>query len=372
MSATTSQSWLFGPRTDFAVFLGSALASVALCLLGPALGVKSDTPLWAWVLLVVCIDVAHVWSTLFRVYLDSDELKRRPGLYLAAPLLAFIIGVLAYQVSARFFWSLFAYTAVWHFIRQQVGFMALYGRRAQLSVLDVKLDSAAVYAATLLPVVWWHANLPRPFWWFVENDFVSGLPREVGTAAMALHTVVLGAWLGRQILLLFKRKSSPPGRWLLLAATWAVWFGGIVWAQNDYVFTVMNVVLHGVPYFALLYIYARNRWREGGYGKWGLLVRAGIPAFMTFLIVLAFVEELLWDKLVWHERPELFGQAGFHLPPVLLGLVVPLLALPQATHYVLDGFVWRTREDPALSRRIFSKAASSDARLEKPRTPAVV
>jgi hypothetical protein len=27
---------------------------------------------------------------------------------------------------------------------------------------------------------------------------------------------------------------------------------------------------------------------------------------------------------------------------------VPLLTLPQATHYLLDGFVWRARENPAL------------------------
>ena len=29
--------------------------------------------------------------------------------------------------------------------------------------------------------------------------------------------------------------------------------------------------------------------------------------------------------------------------------LVPLLALPQATHYVLDGFVWRRRSNPQLS-----------------------
>jgi hypothetical protein len=27
---------------------------------------------------------------------------------------------------------------------------------------------------------------------------------------------------------------------------------------------------------------------------------------------------------------------------------VPLLALPQATHYVLDGWIWRTRNNEAV------------------------
>jgi hypothetical protein len=29
--------------------------------------------------------------------------------------------------------------------------------------------------------------------------------------------------------------------------------------------------------------------------------------------------------------------------PALLMWLVPLLALPQSTHYVLDGFIWRRR-----------------------------
>ena len=357
VSVSTPTVWLFGPRTDVLVFAGSALASVALCLLAPVLGISGDTPLWAWLFLVVGIDVAHVWSTLFRVYLDSEELKRAPALYLAAPLGAFIVGVLAYQVSPRFFWSVFAYTAVWHFIRQKAGWMLLYGRRAQLPTLDVRLDAAAIYASTLGPVVWWHANLPRPYWWFVENDFISGLPREVGTLALAVHATVLVVWLIRQVQNLVTRGKSPVGRWLLLAATWTVWFGGIVWARDDYVFTVMNVVLHGVPYLALLYTYARSRWREGGYGRWGLIIKGGLPAFIAFLLALAFFEELLWDQWVWHERSSIFGSSGLHLPSAVLGLVVPLLALPQATHYVLDGFVWRTRNDPALKARIFPTTA---------------
>ena len=70
------------------------------------------------------------------------------------------------------------------------------------------------------------------------------------------------------------------------------------------------------------------------------------------LIALAFAEELGWDTLVWHQRPTLFGAGGFELSDVVLGVVVPLLSLPQTTHYLLDGFVWRSRENPSLARRL--------------------
>ncbi|HYO73820.1 MAG TPA: hypothetical protein VEU33_47915, partial [Archangium sp.] len=107
----SSQAWLFGRGVDLTVFAGSALVSVALVLAAPALGAVGETPLWAWALFVVCVDVAHVWSTLFRTYLDGDELRRRPGLYVAAPLAAYVLGVLAYLLSPGTFWRLFAYTA---------------------------------------------------------------------------------------------------------------------------------------------------------------------------------------------------------------------------------------------------------------------
>lgn len=347
-TAASASPWLFGKWTDGAAFLGAALASAALGFLLPA----GETPLWAWVLLVLCVDVAHVWSTLFRVYLDKDELARRPGLYAAAPLIAFLLGVLAHQVSAAFFWRCFAYVAAFHFVRQQVGWMVLYARRARDSEARLRLDRAAVYAATVGPLVWWHANLPRPFAWFLDGDFVAGLPAWVGTLALAVHALVLLAWLAAWGARGARGQGWQWGKLLLLAATWVAWFGGIVLARSDVAFTAMNVVLHGVPYFVLLFRYARARHAEGGYGALGFLLRAGVPGFLAFLWGLAFLEELAWDRLVWHERPALFGAWGLDLSPALLAVVVPLLSLPQATHYLLDGFVWRTAQDPSLAPRL--------------------
>jgi hypothetical protein len=63
--------------------------------------------------------------------------------------------------------------------------------------------------------------------------------------------------------------------------------------------------------------------------------------------VLAFAEELLWDRLVWHDRDWLFG-AGWRARD-WRWIAVPLLALPQLTHYLLDGLVWRRRANPGFT-----------------------
>ncbi len=169
---------------------------------------------------------------------------------------------------------------------------------------------------------------------------------------LGIHAGVLFAWAGFQAARVVRGEGVQAGKVLLVVATWVAWFGGIVVARDDFTFTVMNVVLHGVPYFALLFRYARGRLEEGGYGAGAALLRAGLPGFLLFLVALALAEEFLWDQAVWREHGALFGESHMTLPPDVLSLVVPLLALPQATHYVLDAFVWKPGRQPALLSRL--------------------
>jgi hypothetical protein len=79
-------------------------------------------------------------------------------------------------------------------------------------------------------------------------------------------------------------------------------------------------------------------------------------------LVLAFVEEMLWDRLVWHDRAWLFGGGDGHaLGAVPLALLVPLLAVPQATHYVRDAVLWRRQDTgPAQARALGFRRADGD------------
>lgn len=366
--------WLFSRTTDLLAFAGTAVLSFALAWSLPSLGVAHDTPPWAWLVFVVFIDVAHVWSTVWRTYFDKDELTRRPLLYAGAPLFAYALGVAAHAHSSELFWRLLAYVAVWHFIRQQVGWMVLYGRRSK----NVHpLDKAVIYAATLGPVVWWHANLPLSFWWFKEHDFISGMPRVVGTLALGVHFAVIAAWLAHALV----TRTFHPGKALLLFATWLAWFGGIVLAKSDLAFTIMNVALHGVPYLVLTHRYARGREADAPFG--GLptqLLKLGIAGFLLVLWAIAFAEEFLWDRLVWHDHPVFFGGGfspaapgaetdGFELGALALTLVVPLLSLPQTTHYVLDGFIWKASGDSTLVRRLGWMGSESTSEINTLRVP---
>jgi len=72
-----------------------------------------------------------------------------------------------------------------------------------------------------------------------------------------------------------------------------------------------------------------------------------VLSFVGLLILFAYVEEGLWDGFIWKEHASVFSIFS-GLPSIsndtILALTVPLLALPQSTHYVLDGFIWRMRK----------------------------
>jgi len=342
------QAWLFSARTDLSVFLGSALASLVALWVGAQAGVLyGDTPDWAWVPAVLLIDVAHVYSTGFRVYFDSDELKRRPLLYALVPVIGLTIGVALYSEGELIFWRVLAYLAVFHFIRQQYGWVALYRSRAGERDNWTKwIDAAAIYAATLYPLIYWHTHLPRRFWWFLAKDFAA-IPAMIDRVAEPLYWAALSAYALKSFYGWAARGEGTLGKDIVVVTTAVCWYVGIVGFNSDYAFTVTNVIIHGVPYLALIYWYSRRRLEQsGGRGVYRLFAR-GPAAFLMLLWALAYVEEMVWDRGVWQERDWLFGGAwdvaSFKI------VLVPLLALPQITHYVLDGFIWRRKSNPTFS-----------------------
>ena len=340
--------WLFSRNLDIAAFGGSALLSLALVAVGVPLGlIDKDAPEWAWIATVLLVDVAHVWGSLLLVYTDRQELARRPLLYALAPLLSLTVATALASESEAWFWRALAYLAVLHFVRQQVGWVKLYRARARdVAGVGAFVDVGATYAAALGPLVWWHAHLPASFSWFVQGDFVAGLPAACGTAALVLEAAFLTAYAVRAARR-FTAGRGNPGMDLVVASTALLWWLGIVALRSDYVFTVTNVIAHGVPYVVLIAWTGRRR-RERGLSV-AVALRFGAGALVLALWACAFVEEGAWDVLVWHERPSLWPVALHVDLSSWRWVVLPLLALPQMTHYVLDGFLWKRRDNPVLA-----------------------
>jgi hypothetical protein len=349
--------WLFSPLLDLLAFVGSFFITAVALAIGWQQGWLEDNftrsepggSEWTWVIAVLLVDVAHVWATAFRVYFDPREFRRRPEVYTLVPIGGLLAGLALYSLGAAVFWRCLAYLAVFHFVRQQYGWVMLYrARRGESGRWSRWFDTAAIYLATLYPLAYWHAHLPRSFHWFLPGDFAAwpGIIADgLGLAfyfVMILYALrMLHAWL--------QGRWPNPGKDIVVATTAACWYGGIVLFNSDYAFTVTNVFIHGIPYLILIFWYgwlqpsklaARNPQRTG-------LLR-GVIVFLATVWALAYLEELLWDRFVWHERGWLFGNAW--QAESWQWLIVPLLAVPQLSHYLLDGILWRRRDHDWLAR----------------------
>ncbi len=344
--------WLFSAPLDLLLFGGTAIAAFALVSLGPKGG---GTPEWSWIAAILLVDVAHVWSTAFVAYLDPAEWRRRPLWYAGVPIACFLVGVALYACGEDVFWRAIAYLAVFHFIRQQYGWVMLYrARNGERDRLGRWLDGATIYACTLYPLIWWHAALPRAFAWMADGDFISGMPAAAVPIAYWIYVGLLALYSLRALLQLVRRQPVSWGKHLLVGATAACWYNGIVAHNSDYAFMVSNVFTHGVPYMVLVFMYARRAAGEpessGGASArllGGRVLRA-VVVFLATVWLAAYAEELLWDHSMWHERTWLFGGGGDAGAAAII--IAPLLAVPQLVHYVLDSFLWKRRSNPRLGR----------------------
>jgi hypothetical protein len=340
------QPWIHSARLDLGFILGPALFVTALVwLLQDRISQIHNVPPGLWLLLIVGIDVAHVWSTAFRTYFDRAELRARQALYVLAPLAGFVGGVLLYRIDGMLFWRVLAYLAVFHFVRQQYGFVMLYRRAESADPLWAKrLDQSLIYGATLYPLVAWHCQ-PRQFDWFVAGDFFSFDAPAFSAAAGWIYLALIALYLVKEGVFGIRRGWLNLPKNLMMLGTALSWQVGIVVFDNDLAFTATNVIAHGIPYLALIWVYGRNQQRSDHKQSFGFLFRKRfVLVFLGVLFLAAYFEEWLWDGLVWRDHPTLF-------PPLvpqfgtddhaILSWLVPLLALPQITHYLLDAYIWR-------------------------------
>lgn len=316
----------------------------------------------SWAILVMGVDVSHVYSTLFRTYFDPEtHQQHRLFLYLL-PFVVFVVCMALYSLGALVFWRVMAYLAVFHFARQQYGFMRVYARGEIQTTWQRRLDAVAVYTATFYPIADWHLSGPKNFHWFMKGDFLYFSNVGLRNVLFFFYIGILLVYVGKEVFHSWKSGSWNIPKNGILAGTVLSWYVGIVHFNSDLAFTAINVVAHGVPYIALVWIYGRKKYKEGTRyeSRWSWVFRPRyVVFFVAALLILAYFEEGFWNIWVWHDREHAGLFTAFHATlgelnsgSPWLKIIVPLLSVPQITHYVIDGFIWKVRKDKYAWRDI--------------------
>lgn len=295
-----------------------------------------------WLLLVLLIDVSHVYSTLFRFYWERNTFQKYKKILVIIPIAAFVVGLALHLYDSFLFWRILAYVALYHFIRQQYGFLRLYSRKQNQTKYERLIDSAAIYAATLYPVLYWHMNLTGTLSWFVPNDFVRIDLAWLEIPSLVVYVVIILSYIIKETFVARRSGFNTPKN-AIVAGTFLSWYVGIVMFHGDLTFTLLNVVAHGIPYMGLVWLYGEKK--GGVYFSKGV---KGVLIFVMVVAILAYFEEAIWDGMIWKDHEALFPfMTTFDAlsNPITVSIVVAALVLPQVTHYVLDGFIWRFSKD---------------------------
>ncbi len=100
------------------------------------------------------------------------------------------------------------------------------------------------------------------------------------------------------------------------------------------------------PEWSWFWFRCNRRWQGKTGGPSSLLARLSQRSnwlwFYALILVLALLEEGLWDGIVWKVYlPDLIGMEHQDLSAWVLSFWVALLSIPQIVHYYLDAWVWK-------------------------------
>ncbi len=349
--------WIFSKRLDLLMLFAPVWLIWVIAFLLPPAARQTEVSLYLWIVIVLGIDVSHVWSTLFRTYLDREERHHHQTVLLVAPIAAFGLSLLVAFISFDLFWRCLAYVAVYHFIKQQYGFMKIYKAKGQDFRKGWLSDNLMIYISMLYPVVYWHLNLDRTFVWFAEGDFIhpqlnAEFLSYFNLIGNTLYLLLITLWLLGEGWHYLKNKANVSlGKTLWIVTTAGNWFLGIVFFNSDLVFTLTNVVAHGLPYFTLVIFYLIKKKALQNQRANAVIIGGYV---ILGALLLAFVEELFWNQLVYQEEDGLRFGAFATISPLLQWIALAVLAVPQITHYLIDGFIWKNNhKNPYLKRVLF-------------------
>ncbi|MCO4780882.1 MAG: hypothetical protein KC646_01055 [Candidatus Cloacimonetes bacterium] len=345
-SCLNKYQWMVSPKFDLCIFLGPVFFATLISPIAYAY-YPDSIPLWAFVSIIILFDVAHVWATNYKVYFDSVEIKRRPWFYLLPIPIFFSLSFVLLLYSENLYWTILAYVAVFHFIKQPWGFVSIYKRKfKENSKFDLHFDKYMVWAAGLYPVFIWHSSPARVFDWFNAGEsFIVKLPYQIIPYLMFFYVAGIIVYISRQIYLYKKTSKINLPKLILMTAIYITWAVGI-YMTNPIISAAFLNLFHGVPFFAIIWIYSKNKYidQDSIYPKLSFIFqRKTIFLFIAIVFIPALIEEFLWDQLIWHiYLPNTsFIDLGFQLK----ALVIALLSLPQIIHYWLDMFIWKMDEN---------------------------
>lgn len=311
---------------------------------------------WHWWIFFILIDAGHVFSTAYITYLDKQLFRERYLLFILTPSISAIVLIfIRAYFGSPFLWITIGYLAMYHFIRQQWGFVALYGRSeqekipVQLALHGRQIDFYLVHFGLIYAYLYFHQYmetnavhlmLGRKYFQIPHVDLLMNVVLTANFILLLLFTI-------KELYFLKAFKVWTWQKQLVIVGTFLVWYTGLIFRVEWPLAGIATVTfIHGFVYWALVWSSGSKRASKLNQAEWPwrLFRISNLPLFLGGGLVYGFFSFGFWELVV--NKGDLMSLGFFkeiQIPnnesfKVILEVG---LGLPQVTHYILDGFIWR-------------------------------
>lgn len=350
-----SQPWVINWYSDI---LGFFLAPFVFLTMGffrvPPFDGENPRLLENMIFLVLFLDWAHIFAQYPRIYSNPLESKRLKWIYpisyiLLIPIMTFLVHLTGgYEID-----TFLVYFVVFHFIKQQFGFIKIFSKTDGLkSKFDKLAEDIFFYLTMYAPVFYWHVKGPNYAYKWIDLFFKPPFLKYLLWPVLGLYLVSFVYYLYSEV-----RRTRANGMFnipknlsiLTAAMTW----GAVSLFPDAAKLVIFTVTFtHDLSY--TYFVWAIGR-RDRVYVKKKIewLSWTSVPGFFLYTAALIVLSDIImvihmemtkdqnWTYWVWgHTFNWITKQSGW-----MLSLGWAIFFSTQAHHYFIDRFLWKKEKD---------------------------
>jgi len=347
-SAPTSNRWIYGSTVDLLVGCGGLYILLFVSMVIAAPQVNAAIPRLILPLLILLLSVPHYGATLLRVYQERAE--RRKYAVFTIYITIFLCGWFAVGTYSAIVGSvmvtLYLSWSPWHYSGQNYGLVLMFlGRRGvTVTPLAKRALWASFILSYLLALLAAHgrsaaALADGPTYALVE--FIPlGIPRNFTlVASMIIATLYIASFTVAAIQLLRSSRVRDLLPSALILLSQSLWFVVPTLArQLQFSVNASGAAAYSVtPFLWMAAAHAgQYLWITSYYAKRS----ANWPGFLGY-----FRNTLLAGSLVWFLPVLIFAPYALGGMPFAAGMTLLVAALVNLHHFVLDGAIWKLRNE---------------------------
>lgn len=199
------------------------------------------------------IDSAHVYTTFVLLFFSKKLVSYftfRKLILIGLFTLFALFLIFSLTSHSQWTWYFIAAGAIFHFIKQQVGWMKIATKERIQGPFQTWIDLLSIYTLTGITVVYRLTLLEQPNW-FLNNDLPK-LDQNYFQVASLIFILSQISFFSTNVYNSFKTKLIPTAKLNIWLSTFIGWFFALIILEDMSLTVSLLLLQHGLPYLVLI------------------------------------------------------------------------------------------------------------------------